>query len=83
MKAAVRSRSSSIACARPVICWPSTASCAERPKVAALPAAAATRRPAKTIATAVGMAIRTISRHGTRQFRSASAGPSRSRRPMA
>src|SRR5690348_4109697 len=81
MKLALRSRSSSIAWARPVTCWPSAASCAERPKLAALPAAAATRRPANAIATTVGMAIRAISRHGTRQFRSASREPNRSRGP--
>jgi hypothetical protein len=45
--------------------------------LAALLAAAATRRPAKDIATTVGMAIKTISRHGTRQFRSASREPHR------
>src|SRR6266566_7930151 len=75
MKLALRSRSSSIAWARPVTCWPSAASCAERPKLAALLAAAATRSPAKAIATTVGMAIKAISRHGTRQFRSASREP--------
>src|SRR5689334_13155051 len=77
MKLALRSRSSSIACARPVTCWPGAASCAERPKLAALLAAAATRRPAEAIAMTVGMAIKAISRHGTRQFRSASREPLR------
>jgi hypothetical protein len=51
--------------------------------LAALLAAAATRRPAKAIATTVGMAIKAISRHGTRQFRSASREPFRSRGPFA
>ncbi len=75
MNTAVSARSSSIACAKPVTCWPSTASRPTWPYASALRIASVTRIPVSARPSTVGIATRTTSRQATRQFRRASAEP--------